>query len=59
MSSSSRCRRSAQLSRIARMVYGPVPARPAPSRPLISPLVVPSSVRSPRPQEKGGQRRGY
>jgi hypothetical protein len=59
MPSSSKCRRSARLSSIARSVYGPERVRPYPAvlRPTY-PALPPSDARLPS-NAKGGQRRGY
>ncbi len=58
MPSLSRCRKSANLSRIARQVYGSERVRPYPA-PLL-PTYPSSPPVDPRlPQRKGGKRRGY
>ncbi|MBA2678716.1 MAG: hypothetical protein H0U76_10040 [Ktedonobacteraceae bacterium] len=58
MPSLSRCRKSANLSRIARSVYGSERVRPYPA-PLL-PTFPPTPPPDPRrPQRKEGKRRGY
>jgi hypothetical protein len=58
MPSASKCRKSANLSRIARMVYGPEPVRPYPARMLPTYLQVQLAATVPQGNLKGGKRRG-
>lgn len=58
MPSASKCRKSANLSRIARMVYGPEPVRPYPAQMFPTYPSDPPVVPFKQGKAKGGKRRG-